>query len=316
MKKRLILLAKTGLTLLLIGFLLQRIGWGNIRSYLLLTGTFRTMLPALALALLFNAIKIGKWRAMLQQTAVGSSWSIATASYLVGMAGGLITPGRIGEISRLLCLPRHTKTTVVGLTLFDRLLDVLVVMLLALPGLAHFAHPVLTLAIMTGVLLAVLLFVLRPTVLVQLLRLPWWGTLSSRLSSFFNSVSEWLLRLPPAEIGLWLSLSLIGYAVVMVEFFWLLLGLHPCSARVILLTQPLIMLTNIVPVTIAGIGVREGTSLLLLTTFGVPAAAAVAAAFQLFLLNTCLPALVGAVILGYSRGWGRRENITSNHHHS
>jgi uncharacterized membrane protein YbhN (UPF0104 family) len=61
---------------------------------------------------------------------------------------------------------------------------------------------------------------------------------------------------------------------------------------------PWILLTNLVPITPAGLGVREGTAVAILHTYGVQVATAVNATLLLFVINSLLPALLGWRYLG------------------
>jgi hypothetical protein len=56
----------------------------------------------------------------------------------------------------------------------------------------------------------------------------------------------------------------------------------------------LILLTNLIPLTIGNLGIREGAAAFLLARFGVAAPAAVNAAFLLFLFDSVIPGLAGA----------------------
>jgi uncharacterized membrane protein YbhN (UPF0104 family) len=51
------------------------------------------------------------------------------------------------------------------------------------------------------------------------------------------------------------------------------------------------------PVTIGGLGIREGAAAWLLSRYGVPTAEAALAAFLMFSINTALPGLIGAFLL-------------------
>jgi uncharacterized membrane protein YbhN (UPF0104 family) len=64
---------------------------------------------------------------------------------------------------------------------------------------------------------------------------------------------------------------------------------------VILFVFPLVLLTNVAPVTLSGLGLREGTAIALLALFGISSAAAFNATFLSYLLNSVAPAVVGAV---------------------
>ena len=58
-----------------------------------------------------------------------------------------------------------------------------------------------------------------------------------------------------------------------------------------------------------GLGLREGTAALLLSRYGVPMEAAVAAAFSLFVINALLPGLVGlALSLTLMKGYKEKKS--------
>jgi uncharacterized membrane protein YbhN (UPF0104 family) len=61
-----------------------------------------------------------------------------------------------------------------------------------------------------------------------------------------------------------------------------------------LAAYPLVIFANIIPVTIGGVGVREGVSAIILGRFRVAPEVAVSASFLLFCINTLLPGLIGA----------------------
>jgi len=63
----------------------------------------------------------------------------AAKSYLVGMAGGLLTPGRVGEVARAAYLNRQRKGLIVYLVAVDRIFEIAAVVLLALPGFLFYA---------------------------------------------------------------------------------------------------------------------------------------------------------------------------------
>ena len=72
------------------------------------------------------------------------------------------------------------------------------------------------------------------------------------------------------------------------------------------LLYPIIILINILPLTIGGIGIREGASMITLSKFGIPPEAAVNASFLLFCANTLIPGLIGALF--FSKAEFKRAN--------
>lgn len=300
MNRRLLFLIKAILTLAFLGLLITWIGWGKIRDQLLHEQNLAVILPALALAVLFNLIKICKWQSMLRRTGAAIGFRQAAFSYLAGMAGGLFTPGRVGEVSRLACLPELKRSYVVAMTLLDRLLDVVVVVGLSLPGVLFFADYGLFWTMFAGCTAFLLILLLPFPIPVWMLSRVKQILKSQKLKALLETCERGIAAVPRRGIALWLSWSLLGYAVVLLEFYGLLSASPAATLPAVLICQPLIMLTNILPMTIAGIGVREGTAAFLLGRFAIDPAAAVGAAFQLFVLNTALPGLVGVVLLFFS----------------
>jgi uncharacterized membrane protein YbhN (UPF0104 family) len=69
------------------------------------------------------------------------------------------------------------------------------------------------------------------------------------------------------------------------------------SLDIVVLTFPLVVLTNVLPITIGGLGVREAAAAALLSHYGVSPADAALAALLMFGINTALPGIVGATLL-------------------
>jgi uncharacterized membrane protein YbhN (UPF0104 family) len=81
----------------------------------------------------------------------------------------------------------------------------------------------------------------------------------------------------------------------LVTFYVLLRCFVAVPFSVILFVFPLVLLTNVAPITLSGLGLREGTAIALLALFGISSAAAFNATFLSYLLNSVVPALIGAV---------------------
>lgn len=103
-------------------------------------------------------------------------------------------------------------------------------------------------------------------------------------------------KLPTKLLVSCMAIRLITSGVDMVQLGLLIHAFHPIGFIAVLATYPLILLINTFPITISGIGVREGAAAFLLSFFGIPASAAVMASFLLFCINTLLPGIVGAFL--------------------
>ena len=107
--------------------------------------------------------------------------------------------------------------------------------------------------------------------------------------------------LRPQRVWYAFGLSVIVLAFNVVQFYLLLRAFQMVPLVAVAATCPLVFVALILPVTIAGFGVREVTAAALLARFGVAPAAAVDASLLLFTINIGIPALAGAVALWRGR---------------
>jgi len=194
-------------------------------------------------------------------------------------------------------MERHKRSLIAYLVVVDRIFEMAAVLFLALPGLYFYANFLVAAAalVILAMLLAVIYFPEYP---------PRWLQRALERTGRFAAARQQLevmqlqlAAIAPAVKFKQLGFSFLSYGVVIVQFYHLLNHYDHGRLWMVILAQPLIMLTNILPLTIGGLGIREGTAMVLLSSFGVPQAAAIASAFMLFLLNTALPALIGSLLL-------------------
>lgn len=214
----------------------------------------------------------------------------AAMSLIGGMGVALITPGRVGEVARIAYLRDARKLRLSALVMLDKFFDVLILLWLAAPGAwIILGWPAGVALIALGI--AGLIFTMfprtanRPLALMER-KLP----LGGRTREVFASLES----LSPRATVLYIGLTLLAFALVILQFGIILRGNAHVSPSVALLTFPLVILTNILPITIAGIGLREGAAILLLGHYHVKPAIAAISAFTMFFLNTGLPGIVGA----------------------
>ncbi len=260
-------------------------------------------IPALFYAFLFTYLKMLKWHALVETAAgKGTSQADAGKSYLVGLACGLLTPGRVGEIARIVFLENHNKSFIAYLVVVDRVLDLAVVLFLSLAGLVYFSNPAVVAAV-AGVSAMLLMMIFFPAC--PLRRLQHLLERSGKFTTTWTKLAFVATRMTAVSmIEKWrlLGITFLSYGIVIMQFYHLLNNYHHGGLGLAVRVQPLIMLTNILPFTIGGLGVREGTAIVLLSSFGVPQAAAASSAFMLFLMNVAFPGVIGALLLVQRRG--------------
>jgi glycosyltransferase 2 family protein len=283
---------KIVLTFLMVGAILYIVG---IDRFVL---SFREMNPYLFMAALAGSPLVlfassRKWMEIIKQEATGISYSEAFTSFLAGLSLGLLTPGRIGEFGKVGFIRQGRLAALGGIALLDRVIDLKVVLALGIAG------SVILFGILPGIaVLAATLFCAsvvfhlptRTAILNVLLVISPW-------KDQVRVVIEALVAIPPGTLIRCVGYRLLACSVDICQFYLLINSFSHIGILDVLVVYPAVILTNILPLTIGGIGVREGMSVYVLSYYQVSPEAAASASLLLFVINTLLPALIGAVMI-------------------
>ncbi len=260
-----------------------QVGWGE----------WPWLLLAILPVFLLLAFKALKWHLVLRRLLPGVGYGQALVSYLAGIPLSVMTPGRLGEVSRVMYLAGREVQgwSGVGAVLLDKLTDLVALAWWLAAGLylAGLRWP--------AGFLALLALAMSPLWL--------WLALAPRLLGALPLPASWreklLCTLPRAGTyppGCLLAVILWGVACFGVEWvqYWALFNfLAPETALPLgdtIAAMSLVTLAGVAQVSFAGIGVREGLTALLLWQ-SLPPGAAALGAFGVFLVNVALPGAVG-----------------------
>ena len=252
-----------------------------------------TIAAGVALSLIGYWGRARRWSILLQRCGVHLD---ALSSYrltLVGTFYGIATPGRVGELARVLHVPA-SRAAKLSAAVWDRIADVVLLELMCVPAFA------LVPAWRGALLLAYLALVAATIGGIACLASPRALALAARLvpvlsrpAARWSETSGQLLR---SGIGL----ASFGWGaffyVFMVATAWLLLrDLSPLASPLLLSGLPVIPLLGNLPVALGGLGLREQVSAALFTRFGAGAATGAVFGLSLFVVITLLPSLLGFV---------------------
>jgi uncharacterized protein (TIRG00374 family) len=280
------------LTVALLGLVLYKVNLGHLVRA---AGSARPryLLFALLLTGPFLYLKALRWHFMLGSAGVRASFGEAALSLIGGMGVALITPARIGELVRAAYLQDPQKLKIAGLVLIDKGFDVLVLSCLSIAGAWSLLGAWVGLAF-TALSVLGLIGVYRPAPLLRLfLRIATRVPMQAKVERVVSGLES----LTPATTSAFLLITLVSFVVVLLQFGIILLSWQNWSLNIVFLTFPIVVLTNVLPITIGGLGVREATAAALLAHYGVPQSQAVLAALLMFAINTALPGIVGAIVL-------------------
>jgi len=237
------------------------------------------------------ALKALKWHLLLRSFWSDGSFSLALKSFLCGFSFGVLTPGKVGEFSRVFFLPYHDKSRGVSLVIIDRYCDLVALLFLSVFGVTHFTGFAYgSLVLFAGVGAGILFFLSR----FLLEQLPSWSSFAT-----LNNLLDRLRKNPRIKATVFLKvllLSLCCFLVSVATSFSLLLAFHELRLLDALAVFPLTLLTNVLPITIGNLGIREGATIYLLGPFGVEKEAAFHVSLMLFVLHSVIPAAIGSII--------------------
>jgi len=242
-------------------------------------------------------LKAMRWHLLLQAGRCRATFGESFISLIGGMGVALLTPARLGEVTRAAYLSEPRKLRVGALVMVDKVYDVIVLALLSVAGAALLVSPLFATALgafgAAGVYLA-----LRPRDLRAV-----YTRIGSRLPLFarIDKVLAGFAEFSGTVGALCLLYTSAAFLIVLAQYLIILGAWGQGSVEIVVFCFPMVVLTNAVPLTVAGLGTREGAAILLLKHYGVAASIASTSAFLMSFMNTVLPGLIGAAITPFAR---------------
>ena len=234
-------------------------------------------------------------------------------SFLGGMAGGFITPGRIGEVSRYLFLPAVDPLQAAGMVILDKAYAAVPIIAVGIWGLVlmlmyifsyniFLSIPLVTAAVLIS-FMAVLLFS-RPcwirTIIYNISLIFPYRDKAKRFMKCFD-----LLSIVHARNML--LYSLILYSIYIAQFILFAHAFQPMVLTTSLTaTVTTMFVKTLLPISFADIGIREGAAVYFFTQFNVTKVTAFNSSILLFAVNVLVPSVLGLVVIIFYRNT-RRE---------
>jgi uncharacterized membrane protein YbhN (UPF0104 family) len=303
----------------LIGYFLTRI---HIERFVetLLSANFSLIAVALAIYLCSQAISAVRWTVLVRPLGIGAPFKDMISYYLIGMFFNLFAPGTVGgDVSRVYYLVKHQESEdqspalpmvrAATSVLMDRAIGMAVLIWIGAAGLLLFpAYPVPA-SVRTVTLLVAASFVVTGALLSVL-----WPLLPDdahpaivKLRLILRSYrSHWRAVLSGALLSLVIHLIQAWMHVVMGQALNLAI---PFSFS--LIVYPLVGTFAAIPISLNGIGLREGGYVFLLGVIGITAENAIAFGL-LLLIIIALDSLIGGVIFLVKRS-PKSQPIVAQH---
>lgn len=247
------------------------------------------------------------------------SFKSSMASYLIGLPFGAVTPGKVGDLVKISAVRKRTRLDLVSafsLLMVERLLELLTLLFLALIGLylliakasgrVNLAVPIIA----TIALIAMMLLFLRESAVRTIARgvanilVPerFHQRLKDNFNEFYAGISAVLKD--KRRLVMAIGYSLIAWLVISTRAFCYArsLGIDVAYGYLLFLI-PAVIVIELLPISIMGLGTREFALISILKLFGVEPEAAVSMSLMTFVFGP-----IPLMIIGYV--WALRDNMT------
>jgi uncharacterized membrane protein YbhN (UPF0104 family) len=243
------------------------------------------LLSALGTTSMTICVRTAKWHLLLSEDPFPRSQCDSARSLLGAYALGSITPGRLGDYGRCLFVQEGRRARTFMLTFVDRAFD---------------CWSVLSLG-------AVSLFVLLPRPVAILVTVLWFGLIPAGFVTFnwlrsSRARPVWAGKLLQTAKGLrhirirCFAVWALGASFLdVLTLLFLLEAFHEARLLVALATYPCLVIAGALPISLGGIGPREGLSAILFPIFSISSGVAINISLAFFAFTALIPAIAGAI---------------------
>ena len=245
-------------------------------------------LSLISLVIIFGLSGVGlyiqfrRWKYLVERYSVNFNSMDLLPSFFAGFAFRILIPGGHAEFSKIFLLPgkKRGKVLAFGMEKFAQALIKISAVLIVLP-LTFPDYKIYSIFILLVLVIGYFLFP----------RIPILKNLQEKDVNYHRVIGMNLVF----AFGIFIIMGLQYYLLInQVDLVSLLATYH---------TSVYLWTAGLVPISVSGLGVREGLAVYFFNFYGVSAAHAVATSLFLFTINTIFPALVGIYYIYRNRAY-------------
>jgi len=268
------------------------------------------LVVAAVLSITVTVLKSMRWKSLLEIYGVECALGNTLKLYLFGTFWGAITPGKVGEFSRIyyvkrMFAPSFSYAMLSGNVLVDRFFDIVMVGAVAICSFPFYFDEYLwhaigvcgVVAAMIGALLGFHHVLRGAGVLGNIIEKV--GTILSyvRLRTHFVELVCGLRLLNTKEIVIPILYNIAAYCAFYVVVYLIAYSLKIDMGFFYLIASlSTAMIFSIVPVTVAGLGIREAILLFFFSRIGVTSEVTMSFSLVYLLICIILPSLLGSIV--------------------
>ena len=271
MKHWIVFILKIALGITLVAWILMQVDQKKFVEYFL-TLQGKDVIQIILLSLISLWIQYIRWKYLLSQYSNSFEQRDLIPSFFAGFTFRLMIPGGHAELSKVFLLPGRKRGKIIAFGM-ERIFQTFLKIVLAVAFLPIFFPGYLPICI-TLLIIVLLGYLFFP-------KIPLLRDYAEKETAYHTTFIVTALY----SLGVYIVMVLQYYILIVEQFQ---IDLLATGITVIYLWS-----AGIIPISIGGLGVREGLAVYFFNFYGVPAAYALATSLFLFVLNAVLPALIG-----------------------
>lgn len=281
-KKRLLFVLKYFIGVFLLGWILWRVDRRQMVQTLV-DLKYSTLLMVILLATVNISTQFYRWKYLIESHSNHFHYKDLIPSFFAGFAFRLMVPGGHAEITKVFMLPGKKRGKVVAFSIekFFQTYIKFIFVLIAFP----FFYPDYQFQLWFIAVAGMLAYFFLPAL---------WG------QKFMERFREKELQYKRIFLQT-LIYSLAIFISLVFQYYLLLNDAHTLDLWNTALVVTMIWGAGLLPISVSGLGVRENLAVFFLALYSIPASTAVGISLLIFLINTILPALTGAVFIYHRR---------------
>ena len=295
LKKILVMVLKTFLSLSLLIYMVHKIGWSNIITSLA-QFQFVYLIPILFFHFLSYLVGCAAVQLLLKPLNKSLPFWTLFRYYMLSWAAGMFVPGKVGELSIIYFLKRRGISITEGLvvSLYDKLITAIVLGIFSLIGISYLlpletAMKLATLGALGGLFFALISMWEKARIVIRRYIL---GRFAKNLTGFYTLFSSYSTQHWKALLGnVALTVLKLIFSNFTMYFVFGALGVWPPFWMMLLIIAAGTVI-SLLPISISGLGVREAAMVVLFLEVGVSASVTLSA----FIIGVVVNYMIASIV--------------------
>jgi uncharacterized protein (TIRG00374 family) len=263
------------------------------------------LIPAILIMVFASAIKPYRWQYILKTMNINYPFWQVFKLYFIGLFMGIVTPGRLGELGKIIYLKKDNHSLEKSLTsvIIDRLADIFYLIVSGFIGLFFFFYFFKNLiiagigVIIIGIILFIIIIKIKE-VRAFLKRLIFFFIPTKHKQRIGKSFSEFIENIKLYKFKDYFEifiLTILSWVVSYVAAYFLAksIGMTNVSFLYLTVSITIVSLVTLLPISISGLGTREAAFLVLFAPLGFTHEQIISFSLLIFITNFILVPVIG-----------------------